>query len=84
MGNTHEPGQPTSQELDDLASAFDAAFERALTAPSPAWHIRPPRDMADYRAGRFLPGMSFPGGDIPCRWIPPEYADLDDSPEAES
>jgi hypothetical protein len=76
--NTREAGQPGSEGADDLVSRIGAAIERLEhepPGPSPAWPIRAPRTWGELREGVWLPGMSAPGGDIPSRWVPPEFAD---------
>jgi hypothetical protein len=84
MDDTSSASEAVTQGADDPARRDGGAPERAMTAPDPAWPIRAPRSLADFQAGRVLGGMSYPGGDIPCRWIPPEYAEPDGSPEATS
>jgi hypothetical protein len=80
MDNTSNGGDEATQGTGDQTSRFDAAAARA-TAETGAWRIRPPRDAADYRAGEWLGGRSYPGGDIPCRWVPPEYLEMAAAPD---
>jgi hypothetical protein len=74
MDNANEASQAAARETSEPASGSSAGRR------SP-WPIRRPRSMADYLAGRWLPGRSAHGGDIPCQWIPPEYANRDEEPE---
>jgi hypothetical protein len=76
MDNTSTGSEAASQGTGAPASAISAALESAATAPSAAYPIRPPRTWAELSEGVWLPGRSHPGGDIPERWIPPEFTDL--------
>jgi hypothetical protein len=79
MDGTSKGGAPGAEGTDDLMNRISDALAKAertaATAPSSAYPIRPPKSLAELSDGVWRPGRSAHGGDIPERWIPPEFTD---------